>query len=378
MVAGPLTLGYASTGNGTYEMSGGSLGAVDLVVGRDSGSSHGTGKFKVTNAAADITVAGSLHLGQNGTLNLVPGTVIHMTGSAFENASTTPAKLAALANLTLVFEGGLASVDTFEVAGRNYGESSTGFTSNFALDTLQIGGEQPGSVQLVNLVDNQPAWTGQEVLYVERLVLSSGSTLDLNHLTVYCGSLVNSGGTILANGGSLVPLTLAVTATLDPDYWVYQNTPETTAGRHQCLLTIDVPSDPYGNTSYTTTVTQDVSSTGRVNLTATANPLVWTVAGGQRATDPAGLVTLNITATGVEHGGSGNATAQVTVRLLGDADGDGAVTASDKLKMNKWLNGVPRLPGIALRELDLTGDGVSVNAADKLAINQVLNGLVVP
>ena len=74
------------------------------------------------------------------------------------------------------------------------------------------------------------------------------------------------------------------------------------------------------------------------------------------------------------------ATQDVTLklRLLGDIVEDGIVNASDKLEMNKKLNGLANLPGITLRDLDLSGDGALVNAEDKLAINQVLNGLIVP
>lgn len=51
----------------------------------------------------------------------MPGATIHMTGSAFENESTDPADLAGLSNLSLIFEGGSANVDPFEVAGEDMG-----------------------------------------------------------------------------------------------------------------------------------------------------------------------------------------------------------------------------------------------------------------
>ena len=87
---------------------------------------------------------------------------------------------------------------------------------------------------------------------------------------------------------------------------------------------------------------------------------------------------LNVTVTGTPGGQTATVDVPLSLRLLGDITGDGIVNASDKLEINKKLNGLATLPGIELRHLDLSGDGALVNAEDKLAINQVLNGLIVP
>jgi len=87
---------------------------------------------------------------------------------------------------------------------------------------------------------------------------------------------------------------------------------------------------------------------------------------------------LNVTVTGTPGGQTATVDVPLRLRLLGDIVEDGLVNASDKLEMNKKLNGLANLPGLTLRDLDLSGDGALVNAEDKLAINQVLNGLVVP
>lgn len=87
---------------------------------------------------------------------------------------------------------------------------------------------------------------------------------------------------------------------------------------------------------------------------------------------------LNVTVVGEVFGQVATAEAPLTLRRLGDIDGDGVITASDNLEMNKTLNGLATLTGIGLRELDLTGDGAAVDAEDKLVINQVLNGNPVP
>ena len=79
-----------------------------------------------------------------------------------------------------------------------------GLIDNFALHTLQLGGDAGiGQVQLVDPFDNQPDWEGREALYVENLILGNGSYLDLNGLNLYYGTFTDLGGTIDLNGGSI-------------------------------------------------------------------------------------------------------------------------------------------------------------------------------
>ena len=158
--------------------------------------------------------------------------------------------------------------------------------------------------------------------------------------------------------------------------WVYQNAPSTTQGRHKCVLTISVTSDPNGNTTYAATVTRNASSTGQVVIESTANPLVWNIKGGQYGVDPFGAVTLDISVTGNEVGGTGTTTANLTVRRLSDITGNDSVGLEDKVQMNKRLNGL-ETPGYELRHFDLNGGG-TVGLDDKLILNKILNGLPVP
>lgn len=65
----------------------------------------------------------------------------------------------------------------------------------------------------------------------------------------------------------------------------------------------------------------------------------------------------------------------LTLRTLGDVNGDATVDTSDKLEINRELNGIATTA--TLRELDLTGDG-TVDTNDKLQVNRVLNGILVP
>jgi hypothetical protein len=173
------------------------------------------GTLNITDPAASITVSSLLYFGPDGTLAAVPGSTIHMTGSAFENESTDSSDLSGLANLTLIFEGGTEDVDPFEVAGEDLGAVREGFYGNFVLGTLQLGGEAGvGQVQLVDLFENQ-FWTGDEALYVENLLLGDGSLLDLNGLNLYYRTFTDLGGTIEMNGGGMFQVSIPGDANCD-------------------------------------------------------------------------------------------------------------------------------------------------------------------
>ena len=184
--------------NSTYAITGGSLTTPGLSVG-DHGSydSSQSATLAILSSQARITVSQCFSLGRGSTLTAVPGATVHITSagpipnilwphqSNFEIWSTDPASLVGLENLTVIFEGGAGVVATFEVAGQDRGEGYGGFFDNFALGTLQIGGDEAAYLKLVDLVDNQPDWLGTEALYVKNLIIGSGSTLDLGGLNIY-------------------------------------------------------------------------------------------------------------------------------------------------------------------------------------------------
>ena len=164
------------------------LTTTDLNVGSD-----GVGTLNLQNTDANLVVSNSLKFGPGAMLSVTAGSGIHMTGSAFENTSIDPAALADMINLTLIFEGGSSVVDPFEVAGEDMGAVFAGLESNFALGTLQLGGDDIGYIQLVDDYDNRPDWDGSEALYVENLILGIGSMLDLNGFNLYYFSLGGTG-----------------------------------------------------------------------------------------------------------------------------------------------------------------------------------------
>jgi len=191
----------ADVDGGTLDISNGVLLAKNLRVAYDWG--YGSwGELNIVNPDVDITISELLHLGAGAVLTAVPGSTIHMTGSAFENESTDSDALPGLRNLTMIFEGGSEGIDAFEVAGIDLVAAVSGLEGNFALGTLQLGGVDIGQVELVDLFDNQPDWIGSEALYVENLVLGSGSYLDLNGLNLYYLNFTDLGGTINLSGGS--------------------------------------------------------------------------------------------------------------------------------------------------------------------------------
>ena len=175
---------------------------------------------------------------------------------------------------------------------------------------------------------------------------------------------------------------LEISETLD-FIWVYQNTATATKDRHGCQLTVRIVSGGDESDTYVVSLRENdeplthFSAASLVGLDPDT-PATVEVFGGRRDLVAAGTYTLNVTVVGLFSGREATVNVPLSLRLLGDIDGDGAITASDKLEMNKTLNGLAVLPGVTLRDLDLTGDGVTVDAEDKLVMNQVLNGLAVP
>jgi len=216
-----LDVGVNTGTHGTYEISGGQLTAETFRVGRvDSRGRGGPGTFSVTSSDTHIAVSGTLHLGSLATFSAVPGAAIHMTGAAFENESTDEDALAGLGNLQLIFEGGPADTDPFEVAGKDQGPVWDGFVKNFTLGRMTLGGTDVGKVQLVDNSDNSnrggPAGAA-EAQYVKRLDVGPGCVLDLNGLNLYClSSAIDPSAMILTGGGSLTKVAAieAVSATV--------------------------------------------------------------------------------------------------------------------------------------------------------------------
>jgi hypothetical protein len=146
----------------------------------------------------------------------VPGASVHLHGASLTILSTTPASLAGLDVLHVIFDapaanfaGAVPSANVLlapsylEVAGEDRGLGAAGFVDNAVIDTLQIGGDGTALLRLLDGYDNDLASNHPEALYVRHLILNAGSELDLGGLHVYTLEFVNTGGTLTTNGGQL-------------------------------------------------------------------------------------------------------------------------------------------------------------------------------
>jgi len=197
-VAGALDVGCNAGSTGAYTISAGTLNVRDLYVGHG-----GSGVLSITGAAAQVTVSGQMEFGAGSTFSAVPGAAIHMTGADFYNQNTDPASLGGLANLNLVFEGGPAVTDYCEVACHDYGPDTQGYTDNFALGALHVGGAEVGKVCLADWFDNIAG--GADALYVMNLTVGPACELDLSGLHLYhLNAVIDPAAVIL--GGSVIPV----------------------------------------------------------------------------------------------------------------------------------------------------------------------------
>ncbi|MBN1343389.1 MAG: PEP-CTERM sorting domain-containing protein [Phycisphaerae bacterium] len=211
-----VTLGTWEGSAGTYAMTGGRLDAKYLTVGW-----NGSGWLQISDPA-EINIASGLRFGSDSRLYAGPESTIHMVGgapalgSAIDNWNTDADDLYDLRNLTIVVENGY-TLTTYEVAG----DVDGGFSTNFALGSLMLGGSDVGRVQLIDSFDNRPGGGGSESLWVYDLGIGDGSSLDVNAKCLYVAGDVEAqldvwiGG---SNSGRLFDSTLAGGLYLDAVY----------------------------------------------------------------------------------------------------------------------------------------------------------------
>ncbi len=199
------TIGYE--GYGLFTQTGGQAGFGRLEIVQESGP---PGLYAMRDGKLDAGVlevrGGTLELGRHAEVSVSTrldfadghdvgpvfsaerGASIRMTGprTAVGNSSTDPSAMAGLSNLRLVFAGPRGAVGELEVAGKDLGPVPAGFESNFALAALEVGAESTHNLlRLLDESDNQPAWTGDEALYVDRLILRKGAKVATGGLGLY-------------------------------------------------------------------------------------------------------------------------------------------------------------------------------------------------
>ncbi|MBN1853936.1 MAG: hypothetical protein JW829_14485 [Pirellulales bacterium] len=171
-----------------YTIHAGLFQVADLHIGYSYSDGAAPGRLWILDANAQIEVSHLLMIHQMGDVKAVPGAQIQMTGAAFENRSTDPMAVAGLSRLELIFQGGPAQLDPFEVAAADRGAVPAGFNFNFALGALTLGNVSDAIVGRVALVDNQinqKGPPGAEALYVKELTIGPNSYLDLQGLNLY-------------------------------------------------------------------------------------------------------------------------------------------------------------------------------------------------
>jgi hypothetical protein len=187
------------------------------------------------------------------------------------------------------------------------------------------------------------------------------------------------------------PDTLTASASLN-NTWVYQNQATATFDRQALALTLTVQ-DYWPDTAYTVVVTQSGSGLVVPSLTVGTGgvtPCSSFVFSGSAATiylvggpvqadgvTGTGSCTVTVQVTGNASGQPTTSTqATLTVRRLGDTTGNRTVTTADRVRLRKWLNGLPT-PNLTAANFDLDGDG-AVTANDLTLLNDLLNHLALP
>ncbi len=173
--------------------------------------------------------------------------------------------------------------------------------------------------------------------------------------------------------------TISVSVTLG-DNWAYQNTPLTLANSgHMVTLQISV-TDLADNISYDVSVAKvPGSGDGEVTIQndPLGDPLTKHIYGSLRTdgTAGAGPLVLEVIVTG-DVAGEQSVQVPLTVRMLGDVDGNGGPEPADVSLLLMKLNGNPP-PGYSDQAFDLDANG-GAEPADVSFLVSILNGLPVP
>jgi hypothetical protein len=165
----------------------------------DNASTTFTGGTLVVQGAlaalqyATLTISGNVSFNTQGIIeDQIYGT-IKVTGNVL---GTTQNSTAYNAQGTLILNGSgtVGSPQQLEAMSADLGAVQSGFNNNFAYGILSLANNT--YVKLVDLSDNA-AGAGAEAVYVKKLVVPGGHTLDLNGLHLYVRDASQVAGTIL-------------------------------------------------------------------------------------------------------------------------------------------------------------------------------------
>ncbi len=213
--AGKLTAGVGVPLTNT----GGSV-AVDAGTLKLDGGGSNDGVIRLRGGALDLTAS----LASNGVGAMVGagGTTVSLSTNL--GGTTSAAHVYRLLGKT-TFTG--ATTRTLEVMGRDLGAVGAGFDKNFAYAHLALANGV--TLRLNDGADNAPG-AGAEAVYVNRLDVPLGTTLNLNGLHLYtrsrvvAGSVINGTITVVPDGGQLVftmPTSGQIAAVGQVDEWTF-------------------------------------------------------------------------------------------------------------------------------------------------------------
>ena len=203
------TIGYSGEYGGPQNVSVINQGTIsgDVTPGTITIAARGytqQGTLSVANSNV-VNVASSLFLTGLGLFTIQPGGTIEVTGNVSGN-TVNSGEFSALGTLTLNGSGTGSSPQFFEVMGQDFGSSPVGFIHNFTYGTVTLAHNT--YVRLIDQYHNSSG-TGSEALYINSLVVPSGTTLDLNGLHLYAraaqigGSVLNGTVTQVPNSGPI-------------------------------------------------------------------------------------------------------------------------------------------------------------------------------
>jgi hypothetical protein len=150
--------------------------------------------------SSNVHIDTRMTFGVEANFSSVPGSSLKLSGANLEILGTDAARLAGLANVALVVEGG-PQWSTLEAASRDLGNGSAAFDGNFLIGTLQVGADLPGRLRLVDTASNSAASGLPGAVYVDRLIVAAGSTIDLGGLNLYYRSAEIAGDVLESGGG---------------------------------------------------------------------------------------------------------------------------------------------------------------------------------
>jgi len=173
----------------------GTLRATSGVVSVTSATATSPGSLNATGTAR-IDFSGGVTLDGSDILSTTAASRIELRGDLL---GSTTNRDAVPGPGRAIFDGTGSALDPqdVEVMSADLGALSAGFARNFAFGTIQLA--SGAYVRLIDAFSNS-AGSGDEVLYVNTLIVPAGSTLDLNGFTLYArasqilGTLI--GGTI--------------------------------------------------------------------------------------------------------------------------------------------------------------------------------------